>query len=177
MIDRVRLTPRVIVNFWLYKTVQWTGYQLTWILFCYTNPWQCKYPANTNLYCLTQWCKRLKMSSPALTRQKRQRSKKQWDNLLQVVTKEFTNLESWSKTIPWKTETNSQISIEETCQTPKYNKIVKNKLTSSQIYRKHRKKANYIKSVLQKKGRRGPWGSSHSKQKGPGHQRKQEVQN
>ena len=71
--------------------------------------------------------------------------------------------------MPRETETNSQISLEETCQKLKYNQKVKNKLTSSQIYRKHRKKITILSNPFYKKGRTGPWGSNHSKQKGQGH--------
>ena len=71
-----------------------------------------------------------------------------------------------------KTGTNSQIFLEKTCQKLKYNKKVKNKLTS-QIYRKHRKKSTIISNPFYKKERRGAWGSSHSKQKGQGHHWKQ----
>ena len=52
-----------------------------------------------------------------------------------------------------KTGTNSQIFLEKTCQKLKYNKKVKNKSTSSQIYRKHRKKAQlYQIRFIKKKG-------------------------
>ena len=40
---------------------------------------------------------KLKMTSPALTRLEHQRNRQQWDSFLQVVTKEFTNLETWVK--------------------------------------------------------------------------------
>ena len=49
-----------------------------------------------------------------------------------------------------KTRTNSQILKEKTCQKLKYNKKVKNKLTS-QIYRKHRKKAQLYQIRFTKK--------------------------
>ena len=37
------------------------------------------------------------MTSPALTRLEREKSKQQWDNLHGVVTKEFNQLEGWVK--------------------------------------------------------------------------------
>ena len=37
------------------------------------------------------------MTSPALTRLEHERSKWQWNNFLQMVRKEFTNLEAWVK--------------------------------------------------------------------------------